>query len=81
MILAHPHLCLLFAVALLLQGEEPDAVVWLDALEKRYGGQDGLPDNIRGEFAAVRSFLALWSGDILGGVDAGAGGIEAIAPQ
>ncbi len=66
-ILAHPHLCLLFAVALLLQGEEPDAVAWLDALEKRYGGKDGLPANIRGEFAAVRSFLALWSGDILGG--------------
>jgi LuxR family maltose regulon positive regulatory protein len=66
-ILAHPHLCLLFAVALLLQGEEPDAVAWLDALDKRYGGQDGLPVTIRGEFAAVRSFLALWSGDILGG--------------
>lgn len=66
-ILAHPHLCLLFAIALLLQAEEPDATAWLDALEKRYGGQEELPITIRGEFAAARSFLALWSGDVLGG--------------
>ena len=66
-ILAHPHLCLLFAVALLLQGEEPDAVAWLDALERHYSGHRGLPSATQGEFAAVRSFLMLWSGDIMGG--------------
>jgi len=66
-ILAHPHLCLLFAVALLLQGAEPDAVAWLDALERHYSGHRSLPSATQGEFAAVRSFLMLWSGDIMGG--------------
>jgi LuxR family maltose regulon positive regulatory protein len=80
-ILAHPHLCLLFAVALLLQGEEPDADAWLDALEMRYGGQDGLPDNTRGEFAAVRSFLALWSGDILGGAAQAREALQQLPPS
>ncbi|HEX5156171.1 MAG TPA: LuxR C-terminal-related transcriptional regulator [Ktedonobacterales bacterium] len=80
-VLAHPHLCLLSAVALLLQGEEPDAVAWLDALEKRYGGQDGLPVNVRGEFAAVRSFLALWSGDILGGAAQAQEALQQLPPS
>jgi LuxR family maltose regulon positive regulatory protein len=66
-VLAHPHLCLLFTVALLLQGEEPDALAWLDALEASHSGQDELPTTTRGELAAVRSFLMLWSGDIMGG--------------
>ncbi|HEX8730332.1 MAG TPA: hypothetical protein VF739_17010, partial [Ktedonobacterales bacterium] len=80
-VLDHPHLCLLSAVALLLQGEGPDAVTWLDALEKRYGGQDGLPINIRGEFAAVRSFLALWSGDILGGAAQAREALQQLPPN
>ncbi len=66
--LAHPHLCLLYVVALLLQGAEPAATIWLEALEKRYEGRDTLPGETRGEIAAVRSFLALWTGDIAGGV-------------
>lgn len=65
--LAHPHLCLLSAVALLLQGGEPEAVAWLDALEQRYAEPDALPVATRGELAAVRSFLMLWSGDAAGG--------------
>jgi ATP/maltotriose-dependent transcriptional regulator MalT len=66
-ILAHPHLCLLFVVALLLQGEEPDAVAWLDMLEQLHSGHNALPSTTRGELAAVRSFLLLWSGDVAGG--------------
>ncbi|MGE5335398.1 MAG: LuxR C-terminal-related transcriptional regulator [Nitrososphaerota archaeon] len=65
--LAHPHLCLLFAIAMLLQGAEPDATAWLDALEQRYAEPDALPPEIRGEIIAVRSFMTLWSGNIAGG--------------
>ena len=65
--LARPHLCLLVAIALLLQGEEPDAVAWLDALEERYTEDNPLPDALGGELDAVRAFLQLWSGDIAGG--------------
>jgi LuxR family maltose regulon positive regulatory protein len=80
-VLAHPHLCLLFAVALLLQGEEPDATAWLDALDKRYGGQEGLPATIRGEFAAVRSFLMLWSGNIMGGARLAREALQRLPPS
>jgi LuxR family maltose regulon positive regulatory protein len=66
-VLAHPHLCLLVSVALLLQGEEPAAVAWLEELERRYTETNPLPDEMRGELDAVRAFLQLWSGDIAGG--------------
>lgn len=66
-VLTRPHLCLLVAVALLLQGEEPDAVAWLDELERHYTEANPLPDAMRGELDAVRAFLQLWSGDIAGG--------------
>jgi ATP/maltotriose-dependent transcriptional regulator MalT len=65
--LAHPHLSLLNALALLLQGEAPDAIVWLETLEKREAESGSLRRAIPGELAAVRSFLTLWSGDVYGG--------------
>ncbi|HEU5347601.1 MAG TPA: LuxR C-terminal-related transcriptional regulator [Ktedonobacterales bacterium] len=66
-ILAHPHLTLLFVIALLLQGDEPDAVAWLAALEHHYEEPGALPAATQGELMAVRSFLILWSGDFTGG--------------
>ena len=66
-VLERPHLCLLAALALLLQGAEPAAVAWLDALEQRSTDANSLPDEMRGELEAVRAFLQLWSGDVAGG--------------
>ncbi|HET8906405.1 MAG TPA: LuxR C-terminal-related transcriptional regulator [Ktedonobacterales bacterium] len=65
--LAHPHLCVLFAVALLLQGEEPESAAWLDALEKRHAKGNALQSETAAEIMAVRSFMTLWSGDVAGG--------------
>ena len=65
--LAHPHLCLLATIALILQGGEPEAVGWLDEVEQRYQGDHALPTELCGEPIAVRSFLKMWSGDISGG--------------
>ena len=66
-VLARPHLCLLVAIAMLLQGDEPDAVAWLDALEQRHTEANPLPEALAGELDAVRAFLTLWSGDVAGG--------------
>ena len=79
-VLGHPHLCLLFAVALLLQGEAPAATTWLDALVASHNEQAPLPREIRGELAAVRSFLTLWSGDIAGGAEQARQALQQLPP-
>ena len=80
-VLAHPHLCVLFAVTLLLQGEEPEATAWLDTLEQRHTGPNALPSEIQGELIAVRSFLRLWLGDVVRGAAMAQEALRQLSPS
>jgi ATP/maltotriose-dependent transcriptional regulator MalT len=80
-VLAHPHLCLLYAIALLLQGESPDAIAWMAALEQVYQEQPSLPSKVRGEITAVQSLLKLWSGDIAGGAQLAREALRQLPPD
>jgi LuxR family maltose regulon positive regulatory protein len=66
-ILTHPHLAVLFAAGLLMQGDTPAASAWLDALERRLVEQGAGSAETRGEVAAVRALVLLFNGDVGGG--------------
>jgi LuxR family maltose regulon positive regulatory protein len=66
-ILAHSHLCVLFAAGLLLQADVPTATTWLDALEEHLTERGARSVEIDGEIAVVRALLLLFVGDVAGG--------------
>ncbi len=66
-ILMHPHLSVLFAAGLLMQGEVAEATTWLDRLEQHLREQRTHSVEIGGEIAVVRALLLLFAGDFAGG--------------
>ncbi len=65
-VLAHPHLCILFALGLLFQSAGNDAAAWLDALEQAQSATSVLPGTVAGEITVVRSIFRLFDGDFEG---------------
>jgi LuxR family maltose regulon positive regulatory protein len=66
-VLLHPHLAVLFAAGLLLQGDAPAATAWLDVLERSLTERGVRSSAIDGEIAVVRALLLLFVGDVDGG--------------
>ncbi len=66
-ILAHPHLCLLFAIALLLQGAGAEATSWVDELERSQVDSGSASAGTRGELTVMRALLMVMAGDFVGG--------------
>ncbi len=67
-LLRHPHLCVLFAAGLFLQGRSPEASVLLDDLEHHPQAPASYPVETQGEIATIRAIVLLLEGDIDGGV-------------
>ncbi len=75
-VLARPHLCVLFAAALLLWGEAPEATAWLDDLEQSLA-ETGTPSvEIGGEIVVIRAILILIAGDIAGAAARARAGLQ-----
>jgi LuxR family maltose regulon positive regulatory protein len=68
MILSHPHLCVLFAVGLILLSEGAEASVWADDLENSLKERGKLSPQIEGEIVVIRASLLLFSGNFTGAV-------------
>jgi LuxR family maltose regulon positive regulatory protein len=66
-LLAHPHLCVLFALGLIFQSAGSEAGAWLDALEQEQAATGERADAIAGEIAVVRSVFRLLNTDFTGG--------------
>jgi LuxR family maltose regulon positive regulatory protein len=66
-LLRHPHLSVLFAAGLLLQGIPSEATAWLDTLERHLTERRALSVEIGGEIAVIRALLLLWAGDVASG--------------
>src|SRR5579859_1353273 len=66
-ILAHSHLCVLFAVGLFLQGAGAEASTWLDELEQRTAEAGSRSDELAGEIGVARAILLMIEGDFAGG--------------
>ncbi|MGZ3602510.1 MAG: LuxR C-terminal-related transcriptional regulator, partial [Ktedonobacterales bacterium] len=66
-LLRHPHLCVLFATGLFLQGRPPEASAWMDDLERYLRETVQHPVETEGEIATVRAIMLLISGDVDGG--------------
>lgn len=66
-VLAHPHLCTLFAVGLFLQGEGAEAAAWLDELERHLAETGSPSGEVAGEIAVVRAILRFMAGDFASG--------------
>lgn len=67
-LLQHPHLCVLFATGLFLQGRSPEATTWLDDLEQSLQASGSYPAETEGEIATIRAIVLLLAGDVDGGV-------------
>lgn len=67
-LLRHPHLCVLFAAGLFLQGHTHEAATWLDDLERQLSETDQRTVETEGEIAIIRAILLLLAGDVDGGV-------------
>ena len=79
LVLAHHHLCVLFAVGLLLHGEGPEAITWLDDLERHLDGSGS--SEIRGEIAAIRGMWALMMGNVSEGVALAREAVDLLPPD
>jgi LuxR family maltose regulon positive regulatory protein len=66
-LLAHPHLCVLFVVGLIAQGTVTEVPSWLDALEQRLTERGERSRETEGAIAGVRAFVLLGQGDLAGG--------------
>lgn len=66
-LLAHPHLCVLFAGGLFLQGEGAEATAWLNDLEQSLAEMGSRSVEIEREIAVIRAILIMVAGDITGG--------------
>ncbi|MGH2518063.1 MAG: tetratricopeptide repeat protein, partial [Ktedonobacterales bacterium] len=80
-ILSHPHLCVLFAAGLFLQGNGPEAVTWLDTLERHMVEMGSRSAEIAGEIGVVRGILLLIGGDFTGGAALAAEAIKQLRPD
>lgn len=80
-ILAHPHLCVLFAAALLLQGEAPEAATWLDHLEQCLTATETRSVEIEGEIAVIRATLMLLTGDFIEGAALAREAMKQLSPE
>jgi LuxR family transcriptional regulator, maltose regulon positive regulatory protein len=67
-LLTHPHLCVLFAGGLLLQGANIEVAVWLDALEQRLADKGTLSLDLEGEIGVIRAYCLLEKGDTEAGI-------------
>jgi LuxR family transcriptional regulator, maltose regulon positive regulatory protein len=66
-ILEHPHLCVLFAAGLFLQGEGSETPTWLDGLERHLAETGASTAEIEGEIAVVRAITLLMAGNLIAG--------------
>lgn len=80
-VLAHPHLCVLFAAGLFLQGMGPEAVTWLDAIERYVAEMGPRAVEIAGEVSVVRAILLLISGDFAGGAALASEAMKQLRPE
>lgn len=78
--LAHPHLCALFAVALLLMSEGVEAIRWVEQLERHLRDTRMQTPALAGEIAAARAIILLMSGDFGGGARLANEAIRHLAP-
>lgn len=79
--LAHPHLCALFTVVLILQGESAEAAAWLDDTERALPAADSTYRESHAEIVAVRAVLNLLTGDLVGSVTLAREAIAALSPR
>ena len=79
--LAHPHLCALFAVVLILQGESAEAAVWMDDTERALPTENLAAPDINAEISAVRAVLALLVGDLAQSVTLAREAVATLAPS
>lgn len=66
-VLEHPHLCVLFAAGLFLEGDGTQTSTWLDRLERHLAERGASTKEIEGEIAVIRAITLLLAGNLIGG--------------
>ncbi len=80
-ILSHPHLSVLLAATLMLQGNTTDAGTLLDDLDQSLPPTGPFSDAARGESAAVRAIVLLMNGEFAEGAALGREALKRLPPE